>query len=283
MKKTLTIMLAAAMAITMTAAFTGCNNNKTGSSAATGASATANASQKSTAKASEKATAKATQKATQVATEAPTEAETEAPTEAPTEASTFNVSEIIKTDEFTADDARDALLQFLGGDDRLSAIYLDSVTVEEYGTSVEYFRFDVRLINEVVSSHVDYYYVINSRQGGGIYDSEAFANRFNIDTDGDEEPDTSDDAVKTEDFTIADAKSALLEYLGGGDERLSANYLGSVTVEDYGTEVEYYCFDVRIINEIVSSHVDNYYIIKSRFGGGIYDSESFREHFPNLE
>lgn len=282
MKKTLTIMLAAAMAITMVTAFAGCNNDKTGSSATTSASGTTKATQKSTAKASEKATAKATQKATQAPTEAPTEAETEAPTEAPTEAATFDVSEVIKTDEFTADDARDALLQFLGGDDRLSAIYLDSVTVEEYGTEVEYFRFDVRLINEIVSSHVDYYYVINSRRGGGIYDSETFANRFNIDTDGDEEPDTSDDAVKTEDFTVADAKSALLEYLGG-DERLSAHYLGSVTVEDYGTEVEYYCFDVRIVNEVVSSHVDNYYIIKSRFGGGIYDSESFREHFPDLE
>ena len=115
MKKTLTIMLAAAMAITMTAAFTGCNNDKTGASAATSASATANATQKSTAKASEKPTAKATQKPTQAPTEAPTEEETEAPTEAPTQESTFNVSEIIKEDEFTTDDARDALLQFLGG------------------------------------------------------------------------------------------------------------------------------------------------------------------------
>ena len=161
MKKTLTIMLAAAMAITMTAAFTGCNNDKTGASAATSASATANATQKSTAKASEKPTAKATQKPTQAPTEAPTEEETEAPTEAPTQESTFNVSEIIKEDEFTTDDARDALLQFLGGDERLNATYLDSVTVEEYGQSVEYFRFDVRLLNEITNSHVDYYYVIN--------------------------------------------------------------------------------------------------------------------------
>ena len=282
MKKTLTIMLAAAMAITMTAAFAGCNNDKTGSSDATSASAATKATQKATAKATQKPTAKSTQKPTEAPTEAPTEEETEAPTEAPTEESTFNVSEVIKEDEFTADDARDALLQFLGGDERLNATYLDSVTVEEYGQSVEYFRFDVRLLNEITNSHVDYYYVINSRHGGGIYDSEAFAERFNI-NEGDEEPDTSDDAVKTEDFTVADAKAALLEYLGGGDERLNAHYLGSVTVEDYGKDVEYYCFDVRISNELVNSHVDNYYIIKSRFGGGIYDSESFRELFPSVD
>ena len=281
MKKTLTIMLAAAMAITMTAAFTGCSNDKAGSSAATSASAATKATQKATAKTTEKSTQKATQKATQAATEAPTEAETEAPTEAPTEASTFNVSEIIKQDEFTADDAAAALIQFLGSDERLSANYLSSVTVEEYGQSVEYFCFDVRLIDEISNSHIDYYYVINSRHGCGIYDSEAFAQRFDI-NGGEEEPDTSDDAVKTEDFTVADAKTALLSYLGG-DEKLSADYLGSAKVEDYGSEVVYYCFDIKITTETENTHVDNYYIVKSRFGGGIYDSASFREHFPTIE
>ena len=78
-------------------------------------------------------------------------------------------------------------------------------------------------------------------------------------------------------------EKAYIRYLGGGDERLNAHYLGSVTVEDYGKDVEYYCFDVRISNELVNSHVDNYYIIKSRFGGGIYDSESFRELFPSVD
>jgi len=401
MKKTLRVMIAAALALTLTAAVSGCRantgNKKSESSAASAASSASssaasdsfddrmftgegskNAESSEKTESSDESKSESSQESKDESKE---ESREESREESKDESSTEDpeVSSVVDIpDEFSEEEAEKALLAFLGGDKRLSAIYMNSVTVTQDGEYTDYYCFDVRLSNEETSSHVDYYYIIKSRFGGGIYDSESFRKEFDTElTDAEE---TNKEAVdqgiiKTEDFTVEAAKNALLKYLGdnekldavyfdtvtirndeknieyyrfdvrykdgakdkrldfcyvakerfgnsiydskgfaamygvvdenfrdiwelidladftaddakqallkylGGDERLYAEYTETVTVNDHDDDTDYYRFDVRIDNDSVSTHIDYYYVIKSRFGGGIYDSAAFGERF----
>ena len=182
---------------------------------------------------------------------------------------------IVKTEDFTVEAAKNALMKYLGDNERLDAVYFDTVTIRNDEKNVEYYRFDVRYKDGTKDKRVDFCYVAKERMGNAIYDSKGFAEMYGV---VDENFRDISELIRLADFTYDDAKKALLQYLGG-DEKLHAEYVETVTVNDNDSDTDYYRFDVRLDNETDSSHVDYYYVIKSRFGGGIYDSAAFCERF----
>ena len=202
------------------------------------------------------------------------------------------------TDTVTQDDAQKILLKFLnadGEDSNLNARYTETVTVNVDNTGKYFMEFDVRLNNGITNSHIDYYYVACSRTDGGVYDSEAFEatysyKRDDSDESSEESEESAESAESTEsaegsddyslpsdEITEEEAKDLLLGYLGG--DNLIAVSKGKTTVDNNGEAVEYYIFDISSGDENSSSHIDDYYIINSRFGGGIYDSMTFKSRF----
>ena len=205
------------------------------------------------------------------------------------------------TDTVTQDDAQKILLKFLnadGEDSNLNARYTETVTVNVDNTGKYFMEFDVRLNNGITNSHIDYYYVACSRTDGGVYDSEAFEATYSYKRDDSDESseeseesaesaesaestesaEGSDDySLPSDEITEEEAKDLLLGYLGG--DNLIAVSKGKTTVDNNGEAVEYYIFDISSGDENSSSHIDDYYIINSRFGGGIYDSMTFKSRF----
>ena len=202
------------------------------------------------------------------------------------------------TDTVTQDDAQKILLKFLnadGEDSNLNARYTETVTVNVDNTGKYFMEFDVRLNNGITNSHIDYYYVACSRTDGGVYDSEAFEatysyKRDDSDESSEESEESAESAESTEsaegsedyslpsdEITEEEAKDLLLGYLGG--DNLIAVSKGKTTVDNNGEAVEYYIFDISSGDENSSTHIDDYYIINSRFGGGIYDSMTFKSRF----
>ena len=80
-------------------------------------------------------------------------------------------------------------------------------------------------------------------------------------------------------FSKEEAMGALRDYFGNEDG-INFNYLDTVIVSEDGEKNHYYKFDVRKYNEGgVNSRLDIYYIIVSKYGGGIYDSATFKDKF----
>ncbi len=183
--------------------------------------------------------------------------------------------ETIEVDDFSTEDASSALRYFLNNNENLMIDYVDSITVQDYGTNVDYYRFDVGMVTDNAREHIDYYYVIKSRFGGGIYDSKSFEEKFGL-SSGTEES-KSEESIEVKEFTAQDARQTLLYFIN--DNTVNAEYVGTVTVEDNGTELNYFKFDVFRENDAGNSHIDYYYVINSRAGGGMYDSKSFEEKF----
>ena len=306
MKKTLRVMLAAALALTLTAAVSGCRANTGSKKTSTAASAQASVSAKSEDENSDKKESSAEDsKKEETYQESNTENTEESADESSqenTDESTDENSEESKEEsaeqddgessvnieipeEFSEEEAEKALLAFLGGDKRLNASYVNTVTVIQDGEYTDYYCFDVKHSDESTDSHVDYYYIIKSRFGGGIYDSQSFTEKFDTQITDNTEANAEaieQGIIKTEDFTVEAAKNALLKYLGD-NEKLYAVYFDTVTIRLEEKNIEYYRFEVRYKDGAKSQRVDFCYVAKERLGNTIYDSKGFAGMYGTVD
>lgn len=312
MKKITRIILASLLAATMAAAVAGCNksNNEESSKASsvssgassteTSAASVVSGSESSTVESSEESSKSDTESSAEESSESAESTENSEGTEssaAESSESEDSSSEPI-SDTVSQDEAQKILLKFLNADSEgstLNARYVETVTVNVDNTDKYFMEFDVRLNNGVTNSHVDYYYVACSRTDGGVYDSESFEATYGYkratsdesseeSTESAESTESTESEAASEDYSLPsdeiteeEAKDLLLGYLGG--DNLIAVSKGKTTVDNNGEAVEYYIFDISSGDENSSTHIDDYYIINSRFGGGIYDSMTFKSRF----
>ena len=83
--------------------------------------------------------------------------------------------------DFTTEDAEDVLLDYFNHEEGINFRYIETVSVhnEDTGDYDYFYKFDVRKHNGAgVNSHLDYYYIIVDKHGGGIYSIDEFRNKF---------------------------------------------------------------------------------------------------------
>ena len=160
------------------------------------------------------------------------------------------------TDEYSSSAAKDRLIAYINPDSGKNAAYKSSVTVkdEDFDDPVNFYVFDV------FTSGKDFgnYYVLAMEEPEIIYNAAQFRARF---FDGAEET-----------YTVEKASTDLLKYFEN-KPGYTVDYLTTVTVddEDFSGEVRYYCFSLKR----GGTHLENYYVLVSRYGGTIIPETEF--------
>ena len=193
------------------------------------------------------------------ATETPTYViEKAEPTAAPIGEQDDNDPALVNDEGYTAETARQRLIDYIGGSGRLTAEYSSTVTVpdEAFRDGATYYIFKVMNNGEVM----DDYYVIADRYAEGLYKSSDFRDKY---ING------AEDA-----YTVNDAQADLLASLGNA-AGITADYMTSVTVDepDYSGDVVYYRFNVKQ----GGVHIEDQYVRVTRFGGVILHETEFNE------
>ena len=167
-------------------------------------------------------------------------------------------SDAIPADEFSSSDAQDRLIAYLDPDSGKIAEYFSAISLndDDYTYAVRYFVFDVKSGSKSLGK----YYVLDNKTDTVIYDGAGFREKY---IDGAKDV-----------YTVSKAEKDLLGFLEN-KAGVTADYHTTVTVDDeaFSGEVQYYCFSVKH----AGVHLENYYVLVSRFGGLIEDETEFNE------